>query len=270
MQHFQHNFKVNYWFNIKLCEDIQISKRIYQKTNLQTKFIVKCPASGPKECVYFGVIHFFWKLKNEKWNSVFDHSSFYFSFSFSWEKNNVIFLHCNRNTRPNKIEADDSNCTVIYCIFISGLVSFPLWVQKKNENWPQIFIFLFSEKKKNFWNRFSLFIFLCSEKIKIGHRFSFVICHFSISIKIKIEHRFSFFIFQCLEKNKNCKINCRFLFFIFRFKKKIKIEHRFSFFVVQLAKKMNEPNIHALIFIFLGIKELKMKKWRSILFCFQT
>ena len=48
MQHLQHNFKVNYWFNIKLCEDIQISKRIYQKTNLQTKFIVKCSALGPK------------------------------------------------------------------------------------------------------------------------------------------------------------------------------------------------------------------------------
>ena len=81
-------------------------------------------------------------------------------------KNNVIFLHCNRNTRPNKIEADDSNCTVIYCIFISGLVSFPLWVQKKkNENWPQIFIFHFSEKIK-IWHRFSFFIFLCSEKNK--------------------------------------------------------------------------------------------------------
>ena len=29
MQHLQHNFKVNYWFNIKLCEEIRISKRIY-------------------------------------------------------------------------------------------------------------------------------------------------------------------------------------------------------------------------------------------------
>ena len=29
MQHLQHNFKVNYWFNIKLCEDIRISKPIY-------------------------------------------------------------------------------------------------------------------------------------------------------------------------------------------------------------------------------------------------
>ena len=48
MQHFQHNFKVNYWFNIKLCEDIQISKWVYQKTNLQTKFIAKCSALGPK------------------------------------------------------------------------------------------------------------------------------------------------------------------------------------------------------------------------------
>ena len=48
MQHLQHNFKVNYWFNIKLCEDIRISKRIDKETNLQTKFIIKCSASGPK------------------------------------------------------------------------------------------------------------------------------------------------------------------------------------------------------------------------------
>ena len=190
-----------------------------------------------KNACILGSFIFFWKLKNEKWNSVFHHSSFYFWFSFSWEKNNVIFLHCNRNTRPNKIEADDSNCTGIYCIFISGLVSFPLWVQKKNENWPQIFIFHFSKKKKKFWHRFSFFIFLCSEKIKIGHRFSFVICHFSISIKIKIEHRFSFFIFQCLEKNENCKINCRFLFFIFRFKKKWKLNTDFHFSLFNLQKK---------------------------------
>ena len=48
MQHLQHNFKVNYWFNIKLCEDIRISKPIDKETNLQTKFIIKCSASGPK------------------------------------------------------------------------------------------------------------------------------------------------------------------------------------------------------------------------------
>ena len=95
----------------------------------------------------------------------FFHSSFYSSFSFSWEKNNVIFLHCNRNTGPNKIEADDSNCTGIYCIFISGLVSFPWWAQKKkNENWPQIFIFHFFEKNK-IWHRFSfLLIFMFRKK----------------------------------------------------------------------------------------------------------
>ena len=48
MQHLQHNFKVNYWFNIKLWEDILISKQIYKKTNLQTKFIIKCSVLGPK------------------------------------------------------------------------------------------------------------------------------------------------------------------------------------------------------------------------------
>ena len=97
----------------------------------------------------------------------FFHSSFYSSFSFSWGKNNVIFLHCNRNTRPNKIEADDSNCTVIYCIFISGLVSFPLWVQKK--------------------------------KMKIDHRFSFLI----FLKKIKFDTDFIFLFFHVQKKNKN-------------------------------------------------------------------
>ena len=89
----------------------------------------------------------------------FFHSSFYFSFSFSWEKNNVIFLHCKRNTGPNKIEADDSNCTVIYCLFISGLVSFPLWVQKKTMKIDHRFSFFW--KKLNltriFFFRFSMF-----------------------------------------------------------------------------------------------------------------
>ena len=48
LQHLQHNFQVNYWFNIKLSKDIRISKRMYWKTNLQTKFNVKCSTSGPK------------------------------------------------------------------------------------------------------------------------------------------------------------------------------------------------------------------------------
>ena len=46
MQHLEHNFKVNYGFNIKLCEVVRILKRIYEKTNLQTKFIVKCSTSN--------------------------------------------------------------------------------------------------------------------------------------------------------------------------------------------------------------------------------
>ena len=149
----------------------------------------------------------------------FFHSSFYSSFSFSWEKDNVIFLDCNRNTRLNKIEANDSNCTGIYCIFISWLVWFPLWVHRKNENWRQIFIFHFSEKNK-IWHRFSFLFFYVQKKIKIEHRFSFVIFHFSISKKIKIEHRFPFFIFFMFREKWKLKINCRFLFFIFNEKKK--------------------------------------------------
>ena len=81
--------------------------------------------------IIFGMTYSKYLSQSLLYHRHFFHSSFYSSFSFSWEKNNVIFLHCNKNTRPNKIEADDSNCTVIYCIFISGLVSFPLWVQKK-------------------------------------------------------------------------------------------------------------------------------------------
>ena len=149
----------------------------------------------------------------------FFHSSFYSSFSFFWEKNNVIFLHCNRNTRLNKIEADDSNCTGIYCIFISWLVWFLLWVHRKNENWRQIFIFHFSEKNK-IWHRFSFLFFYVQKKIKIEHRFSFVIFHFSISKKIKIERRFPFFIFLCLEKNENWKSVVDFYFSFLIFKKR--------------------------------------------------
>ena len=127
----------------------------------------------------------------------FFHSPFYFSFSFSWEKNNVIFLHCKRNTVRSTVRS-----TVIYCIFISGLVSFPLWVQKKK--WKLTTDFHFSEKIK-FDTDFLFSFFYVQKKIKIEHRFSFVIFHFSISKKIKIEHRFSFFIFLCLEKNENWK-----------------------------------------------------------------
>ena len=104
----------------------------------------------------------------------FLHLSFYSSFSFSWEKNNVIFLHCNRNTRPNKIEADDSKCTVIYCIFISGLVSFRLWE--------------YESRKK---------------------------------IKWKLTTDFHFFHFSIFREKWKLKINCRFLFFIFKLKKNV-------------------------------------------------
>ena len=125
----------------------------------------------------------------------FFHSPLYSFFSFTSEKNNAVFLHCNRNTRPNKIEADDSNCSAIYCISFFGLVSFPLWVQKK----------------KKIDHRFSFFIFLKKKNQNLTQIFFF---HFSMFRK-KIEHRFSFFTFLCSEKNENLKINCQFLFFIF-------------------------------------------------------
>ena len=114
------------------------------------------------------------------------------------------------------------NCTVIYCILISGLVSFPLWSPEKNLKIDHRFS---SFRKIKIWNRFSFFIFLCSGKIKI-------------------EHRFSFIIFLCLEKNENWKSIVDF-YFSFLNLKKMKIEHRFSFFIFQLSEKMNDPNIHA-------------------------
>ena len=40
MQHLQHNFKVNYWFNIKLWEDIRISKWIYKKLTYKQSFLL--------------------------------------------------------------------------------------------------------------------------------------------------------------------------------------------------------------------------------------
>ena len=93
--------------------------------------------------------------------------------------------------------------------------------EKKNENWPQIFIFHFSEKLK-FDTDFLFSFFYVQKKIKIEHRFSFVIFHFSISKNVNIEHRFSFFIFLCLEKNENWNQLSIFIFpwtqiFIFHF-----------------------------------------------------
>ena len=64
------------------------------------------------------------------------------------------------------------------------------------------FIFL---KKIKFDTDFLFYFLYVQKKIKIEHRFSFVIFHSLISKKIEIEHRFSFFIFLCLEKNENWK-----------------------------------------------------------------
>ena len=76
------------------------------------------------------------------------------------------------------------------------------------------FIFL---KKIKFDTDFLFFNFSMFRKEKIEHRFSFVICHFLISIKIKIEDRFSLFKFSMFREKRKLKINCRFLFFIFKF-----------------------------------------------------
>ena len=92
----------------------------------------------------------------------FFHSSFYSSFSFSWEKNNVTFLHCNRNTRPNQDRSwwNQLHGNLLYLYFRVSFISVmsPEKKKRKKENWPQIFIFSFFWKIK-IWHRFSFFIF---------------------------------------------------------------------------------------------------------------
>ena len=100
----------------------------------------------------------------------FFHSSFYSSFSFSWEKNNVTFLHCNRNTRPNQDRSwwNQLHGNLLYLYFRVSFISV-----------------MSPEKKK--------------EKKKIDHRFSF----FHFSEKLKFDTGFLFSFFLCSEKNNN-------------------------------------------------------------------
>ena len=90
---------------------------------------------------------------------LFFHSSFYYSF-----ENNIIFFHCNRNTRTRWQMTAISRESVVswLAVFLDFRVSFISVL--KTENWPQIFIFHFSMfrnkiKSKVDFHFFLIFIF---------------------------------------------------------------------------------------------------------------
>ena len=122
---------------------------------------------------------------------------------------------------------------LLYLYFRVSFISVMSVQKKKKENWPQIFIIHFSEKKLKFDTDFRFFIFLCSEKNK-NRTFFF---HFSTFKKIKIEHRFSLFALLSLEKNENWKSVVNFYFSFFKLTKKWKLNTDFLFSFFNLQKK---------------------------------
>ena len=106
--------------------------------------------------IIFGMTYSKHLCQSLRWHLLFFHSSFYYSF-----ENNIIFFHCNRNTRTRWQMTAISRESVVswLVVFLYFRVSF---------------ISVLSKKKK---------------KQKIDHRFSF----FYVQKQNKIESRFSFF-----------------------------------------------------------------------------
>ena len=86
--------------------------------------------------IIFGMTYSKHLCQSLRCHLLFFHSSFYYSF-----ENNIIFFHCNRNTRTRWQQFRGN---LLYrdwlFFFISVLVSFSFWVKKKKtENWPHSF-----------------------------------------------------------------------------------------------------------------------------------
>ena len=95
--------------------------------------------------IIFGMTYSKHLYQSLRCHLLFFHSSFYYSF-----ENNIIFFHCNRNTRTRWQMTAISRESVVswLAVFLYFRVSF---------------ISVLSKKKKKIDNRFSFFIFLCSE-----------------------------------------------------------------------------------------------------------
>ena len=124
---------------------------------------------------------------------LFFHSSFYYSF-----ENNIIFFHCNRNTRTRWQMTAISRQSVVswLVVFLYFRVSFiSVLKKKKKENWS----FFYVQKQNKIESRFSFFFYF----------------YFLIPKNIKIERRFSFSFFYTFTEKWKLKIYFRLLFFIF-------------------------------------------------------
>ena len=93
--------------------------------------------------IIFGMTYSKHLCQSFRCHLLFFQSSFYYSF-----ENNIIFFHCNRNTRTRWQMTAISRESVVswLVVFLYFRVSFisVLSKKKKTENWPQIFIFHFS------------------------------------------------------------------------------------------------------------------------------
>ena len=112
--------------------------------------------------IIFGMTYSKHLCQSLRCHLLFFHSSFYYSF-----ENNIIFFHCNRNTRTRwQMTAISRESVVLWLVvFLYFRVSFiSVLSKKKTENWPQIFIFHFSMirnkiKSKVDFHCFLIFIF---------------------------------------------------------------------------------------------------------------
>ena len=169
--------------------------------------------------IIFGMTYSKHLCQSFRCHLLFFHSSFYYSF-----ENNIIFFHCNWNTRTRWQMTAISRESVVswLVVFLYFRVSFISVLSKK--------------KNRKLTTDFHFSFFYVQKQNKIESRFSFFSnFYFLIPKNIKIERRFSFSFFYTFTEKWKLKINFRLLFFIFSFLKKMKIEHRFSFFIFHFS-----------------------------------
>ena len=97
--------------------------------------------------IIFGMTYSKHLCQSFRCHLLFFHSSFYYSF-----ENNIIFFHCNRNTRTRWQMTAISRESVVswLVVFLYFRVSFiSVLSAEKNENWPQIFHFCMFRKNEN-------------------------------------------------------------------------------------------------------------------------
>ena len=148
--------------------------------------------------IIFGMTYSKHLCQSLRWHLLFFHSSFYYSF-----ENNIIFFHCNRNTRTRWQMTAISRESVVswLVVFLYFRVSFISVLSKKKKN-----------RKLTTDFHFSMFRNKIKSKVDFPFFFNF---YFLIPKNIKIERRFSFSFFYTFTEKWKLKIYFRLLFFIF-------------------------------------------------------